>query len=118
MQEDEQQLMHSFSEFISVFECHVQHYGRLHLPGPSSQHIAGLLKELQAALIPVKPSRNASPPPTYAEVAVPFSYLQSSARRSSSELLHLRRENEQLRQVQRHCERLSAQLKESQASKR
>lgn len=104
------QLLHSFSDFISVFEAHVQHHGRVHLPKP--QRIAELLQELQTALVP-PPRSNVSPPPTYAEV-VPYSYLQSSARRSTSELLHLRRENEQLRQVQRQCERMSAQLQESQ----
>lgn len=105
-QEGDDQLLQSFSDFISVFEAHVQHHGRVHLPKP--QRIADLLQELQASLVP--PS--VSPPPTYAEV-VPYSYLQSRSR-SSSELLHLRRENEQLRQVQRQCERLSAQLQESQ----
>lgn len=108
-QETDDQLLHSFSDFISVFESHVQHHGHVRLPQP--QRIAELLQELQSALLPVKPS--VSPPPTYAEVA-PYSYLQSSTQRSSTELLHLRRENEQLRQVQRQCERLSAQLKESQ----
>lgn len=107
--EGDDQLLQSFSDFISVFEAHVQHHGRVHLPQP--QRIADLLQELQAALVPPKSSE--SPPPTYAEV-VPYSYLQSSARHISSELLHLRRENEQLRQVQRQCERLSAQLQESQ----
>ena len=106
------QLLHSFSDFISVFEAHVQHHGRVHLPKP--QRIAELLQELQTALVPPSPRPNVSPPPTYAEV-VPSSYLHTSARRSSSsQVLHLRRENEQLRQVQRQCERLSAQLNESQ----
>ena len=102
------QLLHSFSEFISVFEAHVQHHGHIHLPKP--QHVAEVLKELQTALAPPKSS---SPPPTYADV-VPHSYLHSNLHRSSNELLHLRRENEQLRQIQRECERLSAQLQESQ----
>lgn len=108
-EEGDDQLLQSFSEFITVFEAHVQHHGRVHLPKP--QHIAALLQELQAALVP--PRSSISPPPTYTEV-VPYSYLQSSARRGSIELSHLRRENEQLRQVQRQCERLSAQLQESQ----
>lgn len=107
--EADDQLLSSFSDFISVFEAHVQHHGRVHLPQP--HHIAELLQELQVSLLPVKPS--VSPPPTYTEVA-PYSYLHSSNRRSSTELLHLRRQNEQLRQVQRQCERMSAQLKESQ----
>ena len=105
---NDDQLLHSFSDFISVFESHVQHHGRVHLPHP--QRIGELLQELQSALKP-----HVSPPPRYTEVAS-YSYLHSSARRSSTELLHLRRENEQLRQVQRQCERLSAQLKESQVS--
>lgn len=92
-----------------MFESHVQQHGRVQLPQP--QHVAELLQELQAALQPGK--SGLPPPPTYAEVA-PYSYLHSSARRTSAELLHLRRENEQLRQVQRQCEQLSAQLKESQ----
>lgn len=87
----------------------MQHHGRVHLPKP--QRIVELLQELQTALVPRSPRPNVSPPPTYAEV-VPYSYLQR--RNSSSEVLHLRRENEQLRQVQRQCERLSAQLQESQ----
>ena len=65
----------------------------VHLPHP--QRIGELLQELQSALKP-----HVSPPPRYTEVAS-YSYLHSSARRSSTELLHLRRENEQLRQVQR-----------------
>ena len=111
-------LLHSFSDFISVFEAHVQHHGRVHLPQP--QRVADLLQELQSALLPpLKPS--VSPPPTYAEVVPSSCIMQSNIRHrhasaSSTELLHLRRENEKLRQVQRQSERLSAQLKESQVT--
>lgn len=115
-EDSDDQLLHSFSDFISVFEGHIQHHGRVHLPQP--QRVADLLQELQSALLP-PPKPNISPPPTYAEV-IPYSYMQSSRHRSSSssssELLHLRRENEKLRQVQRQSERLSAQLKESQVN--
>ena len=104
------QLLHSFSDFISVFEAHVQHHGRVHLPQP--QRVADLLQELQSALLPC-PKPSVSPPPTYAEV-VPYEHRHLSRQRSSSELLYLRRENEKLRQAQRQSERLSAQLKESQ----
>ena len=109
--EDDDQLLKSFTDFISTFESHVQQHGHVHLPHP--QRVATLLEELHSSLLPV--TCNHSPPPTYTEVVTPpFSFLQSSARKSSSELLHLRRENEQLRQVQRDCEKLSALLKQTQ----
>ena len=110
-QETDDKLLQSFYEFITVFEAHVQHHGHVHLPQP--QHICDLLQELQASL-----KSSHSPPPIYSEVVstLPYSHLHSSIKRSSNELLHLRRENEQLRLTQRECERLSAQLQESQVS--
>ena len=102
---EHQLLLNSFSQFKAAFETHV-HVGPGHLPPHTIQLLQSQLHNLHAALV--------SPPPPYTPPVVTTRTRSSTSGSGSSEMLHLRRELESLRHVQRESERMSAQVKESQ----
>lgn len=113
---DPQLLLRLFSDFKSAFESCVHESGEdsatLHLLPGTDQLLQSHLHQLNSALsCPCLPPYS---PPTAIASSSSFATARTRSLSSTSELLHLRREVESLRQVQRDCEGLSAQVKESQ----
>ena len=117
--EGDQLHLQSLAEFRSAFESCLCVSGDGHTPHlpPHKYHILQAhFDQLHSTL-----QQSALPPP-YSVDTIPSSSSYGTARThmsslslsSSSELLRLRREMEGLRQVQRECESLSAQVKDSQ----
>ena len=105
---DHQPLRDSFSEFKSAFESRIQD-GLKSLPPDSVQVLQSQLQQLRTTLL--------VPPLPDTPLAITRTRGRSSTvLSSSSELINLRREVENLRHVQRDSERLSAQVIDSQVS--
>lgn len=111
LQESNAQLVDSFKSFINTFEVHMKLHGTPLL----QEHITSVLAELQTSMVPTK-SENIQPPPSYSEAVsvVVTSHLQSSSD-SNTEVIRLRRENEELRQLQLDRDKLNTQLVNSQS---
>ena len=115
---DHQLLLSSFSEFRSTFEarmCSSGDHSSVQLDPHTSRFLVSHLQELQAALLhpPLLLDPNQLPSSSRLSSSC-LSPRNSVLGSGSSELMHLRHEVERLRQVQKECEGLSAQVKASQ----
>ena len=111
-QQSSDQLLTSFQSFISSFELHMKLHG--HEAPLHPDHIAGVLAELQTSS--KSEDTNHLPPPYSEAVSVMVTtHMQSTSSDSNSEVIRLRRENEELRQLQLDREKLNTQLVEAQS---
>ncbi len=104
---DHQLLLDSFSQFQVAFEAHMCN-GAGVLSPEIVCFLQSQLQHLHATLV------SPPPPPPYTPPVITTRKRSSTVLSTHSELLHLRRELENLRHVQRESERLSAQVRESQ----
>lgn len=106
------QLLNSFKTFISSLEFYMKLRGH---QGPiQHDHITDVLSDLHTS---DKPDGTVQPPPPYSEAisVMVTTHLQSASSDSNSEVIRLRRENEELRQLQFDRNKLNSQLVESQS---
>lgn len=87
---------------------------------PQPDHVAGIMAQLQTSIVSQQTLftelDKTRPPPPYSEaVSVMVTSHLQSATSSNSELIRLRRENEELRQHQLDRDRLNQKLVESQS---
>ena len=116
LQDSNTQLLRSFESFISDFEEHMKLHGYQTPPQPD--HIAGVIAQLQTSIVSQQTLFNeldkSRPPPPYSEaVSVMVTSHLQSATNSNSEMIRIRRENEELRQHQLDRDLLNHKLVES-----
>ncbi len=108
LQDSGTQLLKSFNSFLKQFEFHMKLHGTSLQPA----HIAEVLAELQS----IKPNEIIEHPPSYSKATsvVLTSHIQSTSN-SNTEIIRLRRENEELRQLQLDRDKLNSKLVDSQS---
>jgi len=114
LQESNSELLTSFKSFLINFDTHLKLHSQQVPTRPD--HIASILAELHKSTIDSKSDSTDTEPPPYSEAmsVMVTSHFQFGPD-SNSELIRLRRENEELRQLQLDRERLNAKLVDSQS---
>lgn len=108
-------LLNSLESFICDFKEHMKFHG-YQLP-PQLDHIAGIMAQLQTSIVSHQANQlDKKRPPPYSETVSSMtvtSHLQPASN-SNSEVIRLRRENEELRQHQLDRDNLNQKLVEVQ----